>query len=67
MGEGVSIPFMGALADMFPRAKFVVTGVLGPNSNAHSANEFLHIPFMKKMMCCLGVLLAEHGKRVPSN
>jgi acetylornithine deacetylase/succinyl-diaminopimelate desuccinylase-like protein len=67
MGEGGSIPFMGALADMFPRAKFVVTGVLGPNSNAHSANEFLHIPFMKKMMCCLGVLLAEHGKRVPSN
>lgn len=67
MGEGGSIPFMGALAEMFPRAKFVVTGVLGPNSNAHSANEFLHIPFMKKILCCLGVLIAEHGKRLPSH
>lgn len=64
MGEGGSIPFMGALENLFPRAKFIVTGVLGPNSNAHSANEFLHIPFMKKMLCCLGVFLAEHGKRV---
>lgn len=65
MGEGGSIPFMGALENLFPRAKFVVVGVLGPKSNAHSANEFLHIPFLKKMTCCLGTLLAEHGKRGP--
>ena len=61
-GEGGSIPFMGMLGDMFPNAKFVVTGVLGPNSNAHSANEFLHIPFMKKILTCLGVLIAAHAE-----
>jgi acetylornithine deacetylase/succinyl-diaminopimelate desuccinylase-like protein len=44
MGEGGSIPFMGMLGKAFPRAQFVVTGVLGPNSNAHGPNEFLHIP-----------------------
>ena len=61
-GEGGSIPFMGMLGEMFPQAKFVVTGVLGPNSNAHSANEFLHIPFMKKILTCLGVLIAAHAE-----
>lgn len=62
-GEGGSIPFMGMLANMFPKAKFIVTGVLGPNSNAHSANEFLHIPFLKKMLSSLGYVLAVHGQR----
>ena len=65
-GEGGSIPFMGMLGNMFPKAKFVVTGVLGPNSNAHSANEFLHIPFMKKLLSCLGVLIAAHAERNPA-
>ena len=62
-GEGFSIPFMGMLGNMFPNAKFVVTGVLGPNSNAHAANEFLHVPFLKKIMTCLGVLIAEHANQ----
>jgi acetylornithine deacetylase/succinyl-diaminopimelate desuccinylase-like protein len=62
-GEGGSIPFMGMLGNMFPKAKFVVTGVLGPNSNAHSANEFLHIPFLKKILPSLGVLVAAHGQK----
>jgi di/tripeptidase len=44
MGEGGTIPFMAMLGQMFPRAQFVVTGVLGPNSNAHGPNEFLHLP-----------------------
>lgn len=44
MGEGGSIPFMGMLGKAFPRAQFVVTGVLGPHSNAHGPNEFLDIP-----------------------
>jgi acetylornithine deacetylase/succinyl-diaminopimelate desuccinylase-like protein len=60
-GEGGSIPFMGMLGEMFPRAKFVITGLLGPNSNAHSANEFLHIGFLKKLLPCLGVLIAKHA------
>ena len=44
MGEGGSIPFMAMLGKKFPQAQFVVTGVLGPNSNAHGPNEFLHHP-----------------------
>ena len=42
MGEGGSIPFMGMLGEKFPEAQFVITGVLGPHSNAHGPNEFLH-------------------------
>ena len=42
-GEGGSIPFMGMLGERYPAAQFVVTGVLGPNSNAHGPNEFLEI------------------------
>ena len=44
MGEGGTIPFMGMLGEKFPQAQFMVTGVLGPASNAHGPNEFLHIP-----------------------
>ncbi|WP_220347802.1 M20 family metallopeptidase [Alkalilimnicola ehrlichii] len=47
MGEGGSIPFMGMLGEKFPHAQFMITGVLGPNSNAHGPNEFLHIPTAK--------------------
>ena len=41
MGEGGSIPFMAMLGKKFPKTQFVVTGVLGPHSNAHGPNEFL--------------------------
>jgi len=41
LGEGMSIPFMGMLGKMFPEAQFVVTGVLGPKSNAHGPNGWL--------------------------
>ncbi len=40
MGEGGTIPFMGMLGDKFPKTQFVITGVLGPHSNAHGPNEF---------------------------
>ena len=43
MGEGGTIPFMGMLGEKFPAAQFLITGVLGPHSNAHGPNEFLHI------------------------
>src|SRR5262249_50842054 len=48
MGEGGSIPFMGMLGERFPEAQFLITGVLGPQSNAHGPNEFLHIPTGKR-------------------
>ena len=49
VGEGGTIPFMGMLQDRFPEAQFVVTGLLGPKSNAHGPNEFLHIPTGKRV------------------
>jgi acetylornithine deacetylase/succinyl-diaminopimelate desuccinylase-like protein len=60
MGEGGSIPFMDMLGKRFPKAQFLITGVLGPNSNAHGPNEFLHIPTGKKLTCCIAHVLADH-------
>ena len=50
---------MGMLGEKFPEAQFVVTGVLGPNSNAHGPNEFLHIPFAKKLTAAMAQLLID--------
>ena len=60
MGEGGSIPFMGMLGKQFPEAQFVITGVLGPQSNAHGPNEFLHIPFAKRLTCCISSIIADY-------
>ncbi len=64
MGEGGTIPFMGMLSDAFPDAQFVITGVLGPNSNAHGPNEFLHVPYAKKLTGCVADLLALHAEHL---
>ena len=63
MGEGGTIPFMAMLGEKFPRAQFVVTGVLGPASNAHGPNEFLHIPTAKHLTAIIAMVLADHGAR----
>ncbi len=63
MGEGGTIPFMAMLGDAFPSAQFVITGVLGPNSNAHGPNEFIHIPFARKLTTCVARVIADHHKR----
>jgi len=60
MGEGGSIPFMGMLGEKFPDAQFLITGVLGPASNAHGPNEFLHIPTGKRLTACVADVLAAH-------
>lgn len=60
MGEGGSIPFMGMLGEKFPQAQFLVTGVLGPHSNAHGPNEFLHIPTAMKLTACVAEILSRH-------
>ena len=60
MGEGGSIPFMGMLGEKFPRTHFVVTGVLGPHSNAHGPNEFLHIPTAKRLAMSVASIIADH-------
>jgi acetylornithine deacetylase/succinyl-diaminopimelate desuccinylase-like protein len=53
MGEGGSIPFMAMLGQRFPRTQFLITGVLGPESNAHGPNEFLHVPTAMKLTACV--------------
>lgn len=60
MGEGGSIPFMGMLGEKYPKAQFVITGVLGPHSNAHGPNEFLHIAMGKGVTLAVSQVLADH-------
>ncbi len=63
MGEGGSIPFMGLLGEKFPDAQFMITGVLGPQSNAHGPNEFLHLPAAERLTACVASVLAAHARR----
>ena len=63
MGTGGTIPFMGMLGEKFPEAQFLITGLLGPNSNAHGPNEFLHIRKGKKLTCCVARVLEDHFTR----
>jgi acetylornithine deacetylase/succinyl-diaminopimelate desuccinylase-like protein len=63
MGEGGTIPFMAMLGDAYPEAQFMITGVLGPNSNAHGPNEFLHIPFARKLTSCVAQVICDHYNR----
>lgn len=63
IGEGGSIPFMGMLGERFPDAQFVVTGLLGPGSNAHGPNEFLHVPTGVRVTASVARLLADHARR----
>ena len=62
-GEGGSIPFMGMLGEKFPRAQFLITGVLGPNSNAHGPNEFLHVQTGKNVTACVAQVIADFQTR----
>ena len=64
MGTGGSIPFMGMLGVKFPGTQFLVTGLLGPNSNAHGPNEFLHIETGKRLTACVAQVLADHAAQV---
>jgi acetylornithine deacetylase/succinyl-diaminopimelate desuccinylase-like protein len=63
LGEGGSIPFMAMLGEKFPAAQFVVTGVLGPHSNAHGPNEFLHLPTARRITAVIAQVLADHHAR----
>ena len=64
MGEGGSIPFMGMLGEKFPDTQFVITGVLGPHSNAHGPNEFLHIPTGKRVTAAVARMIVAHYARL---
>lgn len=61
VGCGGSIPFMAMLGERFPDTQFFITGVLGPQANAHGPNEFLHVEYAKKLTTCVSLVLADHG------
>ncbi len=63
MGTGGSIPFIGMLGERFPGTQFLVTGVLGPHSNAHGPNEFLHLACARHVTTCVAQVLAAHHKQ----
>ena len=63
MGTGGSIPFMGMLGERYPKTQFLVTGLLGPHSNAHGPNEFLHIETGQRLTACVADILADHYAR----
>ena len=49
---------MSMLGQAFPEAQFVITGVLGPGSNAHGPNEFLHLDYAQRLSCCVAEVIA---------
>jgi len=59
IGLGASIPFMSMLGESYPEAQFLITGVLGPKSNAHGPNEFIHIPYATKLTASVALILAQ--------
>ncbi len=59
IGQGGTIPLMSMLARGFPKAQMMVCGVLGPKSNAHGPNEFLHVPYAKKLTAAVAQVIAQ--------
>ena len=63
MGEGVTIPFISMLGDYYPGAQCLITGVLGPKSNAHGPNEFLHIDMAQRLTVAVAGIVAAHHRQ----
>jgi acetylornithine deacetylase/succinyl-diaminopimelate desuccinylase-like protein len=59
IGQGGTIPLMSMLSQGFPKAQMMVCGVLGPKSNAHGPNEFLHVPYAKKLTAAVAQVMAS--------
>lgn len=59
IGQGGTIPLMNLLSQGFPKAQMMVCGVLGPKSNAHGPNEFLHVPYAKKLTAAVAQVMAQ--------
>ena len=59
IGQGGTIPLMNMLSQGFPKAQMMVCGVLGPKSNAHGPNEFLHVPYAKKLTAAVAHVMAQ--------
>lgn len=61
VGCGGTLPLFRMLRGRFPDAQFFVTGVLGPQSNAHGPNEFLHLDYVRSVTACVAMVLADHA------
>ena len=59
IGQGGTIPLMNMLSKGFPQAQMMVCGVLGPKSNAHGPNEFLHVPYAKRLTAAVAEVIAR--------
>jgi len=59
IGQGGTIPLMNMLSTGFPKSQMMVCGVLGPRSNAHGPNEFLHVPYAKKLTAAVAQVIAQ--------
>lgn len=59
IGQGGTIPLMNLLSQGFPQAQMMVCGVLGPKSNAHGPNEFLHLPYAQRLTAAVAEVIAR--------
>ena len=59
IGQGGTIPLMNMLSQGFPKAQMMVCGVLGPKSNAHGPNEFLHVPYARRLTAAVAEVIAQ--------
>jgi acetylornithine deacetylase/succinyl-diaminopimelate desuccinylase-like protein len=59
IGQGGTIPLMSMLSKGFPKAQMMVCGVLGPKSNAHGPNEFLHVAYAKKLNAAVAHVISQ--------
>jgi acetylornithine deacetylase/succinyl-diaminopimelate desuccinylase-like protein len=66
LGGGGTIPFLRILGERFPQTQFFVTGVLGPQSNAHGPNEFLHLDYAIRLTECVSLVLADFAAQCGS-
>ncbi|MBT9597613.1 MAG: M20 family metallopeptidase [Vitreoscilla sp.] len=60
IGQGGTIPLMNLLQQGFPQAQMMVCGVLGPKSNAHGPNEFLHLAYGQRLTAAVAEVIAAH-------
>jgi len=61
IARGGAIPFMAMPGAKFPKAQFLITGVLGPNANAHGPNESLQIGYATRLTAAVADVIAAQA------
>lgn len=59
IGVGGSIPFIADLAQVFPDAEILVTGIEDPDTRAHSGNESIHLGELRNAILAEALMLAR--------